>query len=49
MLCKAYQLSGGNPIQDTIDMFVALRQQVEAQGCTMEVLGVGPPATPKTC
>ena len=41
VLCKAYQLSGGNPIQDTIDMFVALRQQVEAQGCTMEVLGVG--------
>ena len=29
------------PIQDTIDMFVALRQQVEAQGATMEVLGVG--------
>ena len=21
MMCKAYQLSGGNPIQDTIDMF----------------------------
>jgi len=41
VLCKAYQLSGGNPIQDTIDMFVALRQQVEAQGCTLEVLGVG--------
>jgi len=41
VLCKAYQLSGGNPIQDTIDMFVALRQQVESQGCTLEVLGVG--------
>jgi activator of 2-hydroxyglutaryl-CoA dehydratase/predicted nucleotide-binding protein (sugar kinase/HSP70/actin superfamily) len=41
VLCKAYQLSGGNPIQDTIDMFVALRQQVESQGATMEVLGVG--------
>ena len=41
MLCKAYQLSGGNPIQDTIDMFVALRQQVESQGATLEVLGVG--------
>ncbi len=41
VMCKAYQLSGGNPIQDTIDMFVALRQQVEAQGCTLEVMGVG--------
>ncbi|MGC2108688.1 MAG: BadF/BadG/BcrA/BcrD ATPase family protein [Candidatus Korobacteraceae bacterium] len=41
VMCKAYQLSGGNPIQDTIDMFVALRQQVESQGATMEVLGVG--------
>jgi len=41
VMCKAYQLSGGNPIQDTIDMFVALRQQVESQGCSLEVLGVG--------
>ncbi len=41
VLCKAYQLSGGNPIQDTIDMFVALRTQVESQGATLEILGVG--------
>jgi len=41
VMCKAYQLSGGNPIQDTIDMFVSLRQQVESQGATLEVLGVG--------
>ena len=41
ILCKAYQLSNGNPIQDTIDMFDKLRQQVEAQGAQMEVLGVG--------
>jgi len=41
VLCKAYQLSNGNPIQDTIDMFVALREQVEAQGARLEVLGVG--------
>jgi predicted CoA-substrate-specific enzyme activase len=41
VLCKAYQLSGGNPIQDTIDMFVSLRKQVEAQGAQLEVLGVG--------
>src|SRR5436189_470961 len=41
MLCKAYQLSKGNPIQDTIDIFEELRGQVESQGATLEVLGVG--------
>ena len=41
ILCKAYQLSNGNPIQDTIDMFEKLREQVETQGARMEVLGVG--------
>ncbi len=41
VLCKAYQLSNGNPIQDTIDMFAAVREQVEAQGAKLEILGVG--------
>jgi activator of 2-hydroxyglutaryl-CoA dehydratase/predicted nucleotide-binding protein (sugar kinase/HSP70/actin superfamily) len=41
VLCKVYQLSKGNPIQDTIDMFDQLRAQVEAQGATLDVLGVG--------
>ncbi|HZQ22718.1 MAG TPA: BadF/BadG/BcrA/BcrD ATPase family protein [Terriglobales bacterium] len=41
ILCKAYQLSNGNPIQDTIEMFENLRGQVEAQGAKLEVLGVG--------
>jgi predicted CoA-substrate-specific enzyme activase len=41
VLSKAYQLSNGNPIQDTIDLFENLRQQVEAQGAALEVLGVG--------
>jgi len=41
VLCKVYQLSKGNPIQDTIDMFDQLREQVERQGATLEVLGVG--------
>src|SRR5208282_95252 len=40
ILCKAYQLSNGNPIQDTIEMFENLRGQVEAQGAKLEVLGV---------
>jgi len=41
VLCKAYQLSNGNPIQDTIDMFAAIREQVESQGASLDVLGVG--------
>src|ERR1700727_152402 len=40
ILCKAYQLSNGNPIQDTIEMFENLRRQVESQHATLEVLGV---------
>jgi predicted CoA-substrate-specific enzyme activase len=40
ILCKSYQLSNGNPIQDTIEMFENLRGQVEAQNATLEVLGV---------
>ena len=41
VLCKAYQLSNGNPIQDTIDMFDNLEGQVLAQGASLDVLGVG--------
>jgi predicted CoA-substrate-specific enzyme activase len=41
LLCKSYQLSNGNPIQDTIEMFENLRTQVEAQNAKLEVLGVG--------
>jgi predicted CoA-substrate-specific enzyme activase len=41
VLCKAYQLSKGNPIQDTIDIFDELREQVESRGASLEVLGVG--------
>ncbi len=40
ILCKSYQLSNGNPIQDTIEMFESLRGQVETQGAKLEVLGV---------
>ena len=40
ILCKAYQLSNGNPIQDTIEMFENLRGQVESQNAKLEVLGV---------
>jgi predicted nucleotide-binding protein (sugar kinase/HSP70/actin superfamily) len=41
LLCKTYQLSNGNPIQDTIEVFEKLRVQVESKGATLEVLGVG--------
>ena len=40
ILCKSYQLSNGNPIRDTIEMFENLRGQVEAQNAKLEVLGV---------
>jgi predicted CoA-substrate-specific enzyme activase len=41
VLAKAYQLSKGNPIQDTIDIFEELRAHVELAGASLEVLGVG--------
>ncbi len=41
VLGKAYQLSHGNPIQDTIGLFENLRQQVEIQGAVLHILGVG--------
>ena len=41
ILVKCYQLSKGNPIEDTMDMFANLNQQVEDQGATLKVLGVG--------
>jgi predicted nucleotide-binding protein (sugar kinase/HSP70/actin superfamily)/activator of 2-hydroxyglutaryl-CoA dehydratase len=40
VLAKAYQLSRGNPIEDAIEMFRLLRQQVEVQGARPEVLGL---------
>ncbi len=41
VLAKAYQLSNGNPIQDTIEIFANLHRQVQSQGATLSVLGVG--------
>ena len=41
VLSKAYQLSKGNPIQDTIDIFEELRGSIESAGASLEVLGVG--------
>lgn len=41
VMVKSYQLSKGNPIEDTVEILQALRDQVEAQGATLEILGIG--------
>lgn len=41
IVAKAYQLSKGNPIEDTKDIFAHLQAQIAEQGCTLEILGVG--------
>src|SRR5215469_10124701 len=41
VMVKCYQLSKGNPLEDTMEMFANLRKQVEDQGATVELLGVG--------
>src|SRR4030095_13944341 len=41
VLVKAYQLSKGNPIEDTVDILDNIRKQVESQGASLEILGIG--------
>jgi predicted CoA-substrate-specific enzyme activase len=41
ILCKTYQLSKGNPIEDTQEVIAKIAQQVTDQGATLNVLGVG--------
>ena len=41
VLVKTYQLSKGNPIEDTKEVIGALREQVESPGARLEVLGLG--------
>ncbi|MFQ5872818.1 MAG: BadF/BadG/BcrA/BcrD ATPase family protein, partial [Dehalococcoidia bacterium] len=41
LLTKAYQLSKGNPLEDTKEILKDLEQQVESQGATLVVKGVG--------
>jgi activator of 2-hydroxyglutaryl-CoA dehydratase/predicted nucleotide-binding protein (sugar kinase/HSP70/actin superfamily) len=40
VIAKAYQLSRGNPIEDTMDVLDALERQVAEQGARLRVLGV---------
>ncbi len=41
LLAKAYRLSQGNPLEDTIDVIGRLRAQVEEDGARLEILGAG--------
>ena len=41
LLATAYQLSKGNPLADTQDILGELREYVENQGATLNVVGVG--------
>jgi activator of 2-hydroxyglutaryl-CoA dehydratase len=41
VICKAYRLSKGNPIDDTVHVLDELRGQVESQGASLDVLGFG--------
>lgn len=41
ILVKAYQLSKGNPIQDTKELLAQLKGHLEDQGATLECLGFG--------
>ncbi|MBZ5627616.1 MAG: acyl-CoA dehydratase activase-related protein, partial [Acidobacteriia bacterium] len=41
VLCKTYQLSRGNPIEDTQEVVAKVAKQVSDQGAILKVLGVG--------
>ncbi len=41
VIAKAYQLSRGNPIEDTIEVLLELEQQVLANGARLEIVGAG--------
>ncbi len=41
IVCKAYQLSKGNPIQDTKELLAQLKQYVVDQGAELEIIGMG--------
>src|SRR3954469_18514164 len=41
ILAKTYQLSKGNPIEDTVEVLQKLDRQIQDQGATLKILGVG--------
>ena len=40
LLAKSYQLSKGNPIEDTKEVLNKIREQIEVNGAQLEILGV---------
>jgi activator of 2-hydroxyglutaryl-CoA dehydratase/predicted nucleotide-binding protein (sugar kinase/HSP70/actin superfamily) len=40
VLCKAYRLSNGNPIEDAIEILGRLQTAVQSSGATLDVLGI---------
>ena len=41
ILAKTYQLSKGNPIEDTMEVLQKLDRQIRDQGAKLKILGVG--------
>jgi predicted CoA-substrate-specific enzyme activase len=41
ILAKTYQLSKGNPIEDTVEVLQKLDDQIRNQGASLKILGVG--------
>ncbi len=41
IICKSYQLSKGNPIQDAKELLTKLKEYIYDQGATLEILGFG--------
>lgn len=41
ILCKTYQLSRGNPIEDTQEVLAKVAKQVSDQGAVLKIMGVG--------
>jgi predicted CoA-substrate-specific enzyme activase len=41
ILAKTYQLSKGNPIEDTVEVLEKLEAQIRGQGAGLKILGVG--------
>lgn len=41
LLVKEYQLSKGNPIQDTKELLARIKEHITSQGATLEILGFG--------
>ncbi|MDH5517523.1 MAG: acyl-CoA dehydratase activase-related protein [Gammaproteobacteria bacterium] len=41
LICKQYQLSKGNPIEDTKELLAALKNYALEQNCQLQVLGFG--------